>query len=154
MDIKSISLEELERRIDYLRDNPTPAEILMKAKLNYARINYIFQYPIETKTSYFIADFYIPRKNIIVEIDGSIHNNRKSYDNARDKYIKSKGYKVIRIKNKDVDTFNTLTFKYSNKKKTIKSKLKKDSKIKKDKERYSQKKLKQINDLKYPYLSK
>lgn len=162
--MKNISLEEIQKRIDELKQNPTNSEVLFKAKLDYHKIKYDFQYPIETKTSYFIADFYIHSHKLIIEIDGWIHNKQKKYDESRDKYIKSKGYKIIRIKNEDVDTFDTKTLFYVKKQKIIKIKPKSKLDIETDrllkiekenkKKELVQAKLKEINDKKYPNLIK
>jgi very-short-patch-repair endonuclease len=61
----------------------------------------------------YITDYYIPRLNLVIEIDGGYHNNRKAYDKKRDKYIEKKLFgkyqyngicKVIRYKNEQVFT--------------------------------------------------
>ena len=41
-------------------------------------------------TNYFVADYYFPHFNFIVEIDSDFHNPRKNYDLARDKYMENK----------------------------------------------------------------
>lgn len=59
----------------------------------------------------YIADYYIPRLNLIFEIDGGYHNNRKEYDEKRDKFIVERlqskwqynnNCKIIRYKNEQV----------------------------------------------------
>lgn len=53
----------------------------------------------------YIADFYIPSYKIIIELDGSQHGlpENKEYDKERDHYLMSRGYKVLRYKNIDVN---------------------------------------------------
>jgi len=50
----------------------------------------------------FIADFLCKQHMLIVEIDGSVHDDRKEYDEDRDLYLKEHGYSVLRVKNEDV----------------------------------------------------
>ena len=50
----------------------------------------------------YIADFYCREKKLVIEIDGSSHDNKYEYDKARDEYMKSLGMRVLRISDKDV----------------------------------------------------
>jgi len=50
----------------------------------------------------YIADFYCLEKNLVIEIDGSSHDNKYEYDVVRDKYMESLGMRVLRISDKDV----------------------------------------------------
>lgn len=43
------------------------------------------------------ADFVFPRKRLIIELDGSHHRGREALDNIRDKYLRSRGWNVIRV---------------------------------------------------------
>ena len=36
---------------------------------------------------YYIADFYIPNKSIIIEVDGKFHNKQKQHDKTRTRTI-------------------------------------------------------------------
>ena len=45
----------------------------------------------------FIADFACVERMLIVELDGSQHIRRKAYDERRDTFLKSHGFRVIRI---------------------------------------------------------
>ncbi len=51
----------------------------------------------------FIADFYCPRLNLVIEIDGGIHNDAVQYDQRRTKALESKGLSVIRFTNDEVN---------------------------------------------------
>ena len=64
-----------------LEVNATYAERLLKAFLA-GKIDFEFQKIIYTdnKRHFFIADFYIPSKNLIVELDGEYHDNIKQRD--------------------------------------------------------------------------
>ena len=72
-------------------------------------IEYEFNKPVLKKDlgvneigSYFL-DFYIPSKNIDLEIDGGQHRYRKDHDDLRDSRI-SKSYNVYRIKWKNINS--------------------------------------------------
>ena len=50
----------------------------------------------------YIVDFYCPAKKMIIEIDGSSHDNKVEYDKARDEFFASLKLKVIHIADIDV----------------------------------------------------
>jgi len=52
----------------------------------------------------YIADFYCHDLALVIEIDGSVHDTefQKEYDKNRDDFLKAKGYRVLRIRAKDV----------------------------------------------------
>ena len=94
-----------------LEVNATYAERLLKAFLT-GKIDFEFQKIIYTdnKRHFFIADFYFPSKNLIVELDGEYHDNIKQRDKDiwRTQILKSLGYEVIRFKNKQIIESNDL----------------------------------------------
>ena len=45
----------------------------------------------------YIVDFYIKALGLVIEIDGSSHNNKDSYDQIREAYLKSLNLKIYRI---------------------------------------------------------
>jgi very-short-patch-repair endonuclease len=50
----------------------------------------------------YIVDFYCANVNVVVEIDGSSHDNKQEYDAKRDAYLQSLGLTVIHITDGDV----------------------------------------------------
>ena len=52
----------------------------------------------------YIADFFIPIVKIVIELDGSQHYEEVQfrYDRKRDAYMESRGIKVLRFLNADV----------------------------------------------------
>ncbi|KAA2223738.1 endonuclease domain-containing protein [Chryseobacterium sediminis] len=50
----------------------------------------------------YIVDFYIKTLGLIIEIDGSIHNEKQVYDGIREEYLESLGLLVFRISDFDV----------------------------------------------------
>ena len=93
-----------------LEVNATYAERLLKTFLT-GKIDFEFQKIIYTDNKhFFIADFYIPSKNLIIELDGEYHDDAKQQEKDiwRTKILKSLGYKVIRFKNKQIIESNNL----------------------------------------------
>ncbi len=92
------------QKIRELRNNMTIQErklwrVLRKRNINNCRFRR--QYPIGN----YIADFVCREKKLVIEIDGGQHNEPETikYDEDRTRYIESKGYKVIRFWNNDID---------------------------------------------------
>ncbi|HEV7424173.1 MAG TPA: endonuclease domain-containing protein, partial [Candidatus Paceibacterota bacterium] len=57
------------------------------------------QHPIDK----FILDFYAPEIKLGIELDGSAHKENKEYDQLRVGYLKSKGIKILRFWNTEVE---------------------------------------------------
>lgn len=88
-----------------LRKNSTPHERIMWNLLKNRQLNgmkFVRQYPIGK----YIADFVCRDKKLVIELDGGQHNEDKNiiYDNERTKFIESKGYKIIRFWNNEIDS--------------------------------------------------
>lgn len=105
---KSYKEEPKENTAEYykhiLEINATYAERVLYSFLT-GKINFEFQKIIYTDNKhFFIADFYIPSKNLIIELDGEYHDDAKQQnkDIWRTKVLKSLGYRVIRFKNKQI----------------------------------------------------
>ena len=45
----------------------------------------------------YIVDFYVKTLGLVIEIDGSSHENKEEYDQKREDYLISLGLKVYRI---------------------------------------------------------
>ena len=106
--MKSYKEESKENTAEYykhiLEVNATYAERLLKTFLT-GKIDFEFQKIIYTDNKhFFIADFYIPSKNLIIELDGEYHDNVKQQnkDIWRTQLLHSLGYRVIRFKNKQI----------------------------------------------------
>ena len=105
---KSYKEEPKENTAEYykhiLEVNATYAERLLKTFLT-GKIDFEFQKIIYTDNKhFFIADFYIPSKNLIIELDGEYHDNttQQNKDIRRTQLLHSLGYRVIRFKNKQI----------------------------------------------------
>jgi very-short-patch-repair endonuclease len=50
----------------------------------------------------YIVDFLHISSRLVVELDGRSHDDRFAYDDARQKWLESRGFRVLRIANDDV----------------------------------------------------
>ena len=83
-----------------MRLEPTRSEHAAKLALKKAKIPFKQQVPFK----YYILDFIIPNRLLVLEIDGGYHTTRSEKDKKRDDFCKRLGLKVLRIKNENVHT--------------------------------------------------
>ncbi|MGB8780474.1 MAG: DUF559 domain-containing protein [Candidatus Bathyarchaeia archaeon] len=87
-----------------MRHNPKPAEARMweiiKGQVMPNFPNHIFHRQFVAYG--YILDFYCPTLRLGLEIDGSIHDDRRRYDRQRDSNLARRGIKVLRRRNEDV----------------------------------------------------
>src|SRR5688500_8665320 len=81
-----------------LRNNMTESEKIVWERLNNNKLKgYKFrrQHPI----SNFIADFYCHKAQLVIELDGRIHNNpeQRNYDSGREFELKELGLMILRF---------------------------------------------------------
>ena len=92
-------LKEISRD---LRKNQTASEKEMDKflKQNYRNFRFLKQKPLNG----FIVDFYCSKLNLIIEIDGEIHDSQKERDAERDNlfFIKHE-VKTVRFLNSEVE---------------------------------------------------
>ncbi|MCH7524902.1 MAG: class I tRNA ligase family protein, partial [Bacteroidetes bacterium] len=90
----------LLERAKEMRANPTQAEAILWQQLKSKKLDIKFrqQHLIED----FIVDFVCLSKQLIIEVDGKIHDSQKDEDEQRTEILESKGYKVIRFTNEEV----------------------------------------------------
>jgi very-short-patch-repair endonuclease len=50
----------------------------------------------------YCVDFFCPELKLIIEVDGANHDFKLEYDNRRNTYFQSKGYKVVRLEAKSI----------------------------------------------------
>jgi very-short-patch-repair endonuclease len=50
----------------------------------------------------YVTDFCAPSKRVVIELDGSQHQDQKEHNEERTTYLNSLGYKVIRFWNAQV----------------------------------------------------
>jgi len=86
-----------EQFIQQLKDNATQSEKAFKLYLEqvHPKLPDCLQHPIEP----YIVDFYFPDINLVLELDGSSHDDKTEYDSKRDAYLEEKGYNIIHARN-------------------------------------------------------
>lgn len=97
-------------RARQLRKNMTFEEKLLWQKLRgrkFFGLKFLRQHPIvydliNYKPLFFIPDFYCASKNIIIEVDGKIHDFQKDYDERREEILTNMGLRVMRFKNEEI----------------------------------------------------
>jgi|WetSurMetagenome_2_1015567.scaffolds.fasta_scaffold586725_2 very-short-patch-repair endonuclease len=95
--------KRLKARSQALRKELTPAERFLWSKIRLNQLKgsrFYRQKPIGT----FIADFYCPKANLVIEVDGRHHlkSAKTVYDKERDLYITENHQRVIRFTNTEV----------------------------------------------------
>lgn len=99
-----------ESRAMEMKTFPSKLEEMMQKFLSIHGIDFECQKIFYIKDTngwiirYYIADFYIPGKNIIIEVDGKFHDKHKQHDRMRTMLIQDNypGIEVLRYKWKDM----------------------------------------------------
>ncbi len=84
-----------------LRRNQTDSETQMWGVLRDRRLkNYKFrrQHPIDR----YVADFACVSAQLIVELDGPIHDETVEQDQVRDKFLADNGWQILRFSNAEL----------------------------------------------------
>ncbi|KKQ85229.1 MAG: Leucine-tRNA ligase, partial [Parcubacteria group bacterium GW2011_GWF2_38_8] len=90
----------LQDRVLEMKNNPTEAEDKLWQSLRKNLTGYHFrrQHIIDR----FVVDFVCLTKNLIIEVDGDIHDYKKEKDKERTDILKTLGFRIIRFKNEEV----------------------------------------------------
>jgi len=98
-----LQLDELHSRAKEMRYEQTKYERRFAKRLTMARLNFHCQHVI----GFYIADFVLPEKMLIVEIDGKQHSTPDAvvYDKRRTEFLKSLGFSVVRLQNSNVKSY-------------------------------------------------
>jgi very-short-patch-repair endonuclease len=94
-----VASERLERAKE-MRREMTPAEKILWKKIKANRLDGLHFRRQQIVHGYF-ADFLCHQHDLIVEVDGGIHDTQKEYDAEREAYLMSLGFRIIRFKNED-----------------------------------------------------
>ncbi|MEP7133355.1 MAG: DUF559 domain-containing protein [Chloroflexota bacterium] len=97
---QKVSDEMLERAKE-LRRVMTPAEKKLWKELKGNKLNGLHFRRQQVVHGYF-PDFYCHQHELIVELDGGIHELQKEYDAEREEYLIALGFRIIRFTNEDV----------------------------------------------------
>ena len=91
----------LVRNAQALRKNMMPEE-------KHLWYDFLKRLPIKAHRQYnignYIVDFYIPQKQLVIEIDGIQHRTEehKEKDQARDNFLEEQGLRVLRFPNESI----------------------------------------------------
>lgn len=86
-----------------LRKNMTEAEKLLWSRIRKKQLKN-YQFYRQKIIGNYIVDFYCPKSNLIIELDGGQHYSDEGMkkDKSRDDYMKNLGLRVLRFSDKDV----------------------------------------------------
>ena len=109
VDLQNSQINRLDEFSKKMRELPTKEEKLLLSKLSekfkLEKEKYRFKF-IRTQVviGWYIVDFLIPSKHLIIELDGSQHNevSNRADDFIRDAYLRSIGFDVLRYSNKEL----------------------------------------------------
>jgi len=87
-----------------LRKEQTPQEAKLWAlvrRKSFKDFKFRRQYPIGN----YIVDICCPEKRLVIELDGGQHSEEKQIeiDKERERFLKNRGYKILRFWNNDID---------------------------------------------------
>jgi very-short-patch-repair endonuclease len=85
-----------------MRRKPTRAESMLWERLRKRQLHGSYWRHQAPMLGY-IADFYCAKANLVVEVDGGYHSDRAEYDATRDEAMESRGLRVLRFPNRDVE---------------------------------------------------
>ncbi|NTU56936.1 MAG: DUF559 domain-containing protein [Anaerolineales bacterium] len=84
-----------------LRSEMTPAEKILWNELRGNKLGIHFRR--QQVISGFIVDFFCHKADLVVEVDGKIHDKQKEEDAERDKVLTEMGLQVVRFRNEEVE---------------------------------------------------
>jgi very-short-patch-repair endonuclease len=84
-----------------MRHHPTDSEELLWQYLRAKRLLGV-QFRRQVPLHGFIVDFYASSIKLAAEVDGGWHNEREHLDAARDRKLRAKGVRVVRVSAEEV----------------------------------------------------
>lgn len=102
--IKNLSLPKnlkLQERAKELRKAGVLSEVLFWKRVNKKKL---FGLDIDRQKiiGNYIVDFFVKQLGLVIEIDGSSHNDKYEYDLKRIEYLESLDLKVVRINDLEI----------------------------------------------------
>jgi very-short-patch-repair endonuclease len=94
-----VAHEKLERARE-LRQEMTPVEKILWNELRGNKLGVHFRR--QQVIAGFIVDFYCHKAGLVIELDGSVHDEQKEEDARRDKVLSEMELRIVRFKNQEV----------------------------------------------------
>ena len=87
------------KRARSLRNNATDGERRFWSELRQFKRYYGLHVRRQAPIGRYVADFVIQSRRLVIEVDGEFHAapERQTADKRRDKWLKSQGYRTVRI---------------------------------------------------------
>ncbi len=92
---------EMRECAKQLRRDATPAERILWKEVRTNKLNGLHFRRQQIVHGYF-ADFYCHQRELIVEVDGGIHEFQQEYDAEREEYLTALGFRIIRFTNEEI----------------------------------------------------
>lgn len=92
----------MRERAKELRREPTPEEKILWFQLRTNKLNGL-HFRRQQIIDGYLADFYCHAHALIVEVDGGIHETQVEYDAERDAHLSSRGFRILRVTNEEVN---------------------------------------------------
>ena len=93
--------QNLKEKARELRKAGNLSEVLLWNRLKKGQM-LSFDFTRQQVIGDYIVDFYCPKLNLVIEIDGESHDFQGEYDEKRDEFLKSLGLEVLHFKDIDV----------------------------------------------------
>lgn len=92
---------EKYQRSKQLRKEMTPEEKILWEQLRRNNLNGL-HFRRQQIIDGFIVDFYCHQAQLVIEVDGEIHDLQVESDQERDAILAARGLKIMRIKNQEI----------------------------------------------------
>jgi very-short-patch-repair endonuclease len=96
---QKVTKEKLQRAKE-LRSDMTPAEKILWQELRANKLGVHFRR--QQIVAGFIVDFYCHKAELVVEVDGDIHDLQQEEDARRETVLREMGLKILRFRNDEV----------------------------------------------------
>ncbi len=93
--------QEKYLRSKQLRQEMTPEEKILWEQLRRNNLNGL-HFRRQQIIDGFIVDFYCHQAQLIIEVDGEIHDLQVESDQERDAILAARGLKILRIRNQEI----------------------------------------------------
>jgi very-short-patch-repair endonuclease len=94
---------KIRERAKSMSRQMTKAEQILWFNMLKSRQQEGFKFVKQKQVFSYIVDFYCSELLLVIELDGSSHNDKIEYDKQRDAFLRSCGLEVVRISNNDAE---------------------------------------------------